>query len=96
MHGTLKTTGDIYCGKKTTIHGNISAGGDVKIEDKTKIAGNIDAAKIFLSKNSVVNGELFAKNGISFLKSSKKDAQEKIQRFENETDIVDEVDDLLE
>ena len=96
MHGTLKSTGDVYCGKKTTIHGNISSGGDVKIEDKTKIAGDINAAKIFLAKNSVVDGELFAKNGISFHSSSKKDAQEKIQRFENETDIVDEVNDMLE
>ncbi len=96
IHGTLKSTGDVYCGKKTTIHGNVNSGGDVKIEDKTKIAGNINAAKIFLSKNSVISGELFAKNGISFMNSSKKDAQEKIQRFENETDIVDEVDDMLE
>jgi len=96
MHGTLKSTGDVYCGKKTTIHGNINSGGDVKIEDKTKIAGNINAAKIFLSKNSIVNGELFAKEGISFMKPSKLDAEEKIERFENETDIVDGVDNLLE
>ena len=96
MHGTLKSTGDVYCGKKTTIHGNITSGGDVKIEDKTKIAGDINAAKIFLAKNSVIGGELFAKNGISFFNSSDKNAQEKIKRFENETDIVDEVDDMLE
>jgi len=96
IHGTLKSTGDVYCGKKTIVHGSIISGGDVKIADKTKIAGDINAAKIFLSKNSIVNGELFAKNGISFMKPSKLEAEEKIERFENETDIVDGVDDLLE
>jgi len=96
IYGTLKSSGDVYCGKKTTINGNIDSTGDTKIEDKTKIAGDINAAKIFLSKNSVISGELFAKNGISFMSSSEKDAQDKIERFENETDIVDEVDDLLE
>jgi len=96
MHGTLKSTGDVFCGKKTIVHGNIDSNGNVRIEDKTKIAGNISGEKIYLSKTSTINGELYAKNGISFMTPSLTQAEEKIQRFKNDADIVDEVDDLLE
>ena len=44
----------------------------------------------------MVNGELFAKNGISFMTSSMSDAEDKIKRFETDTDVVDEVEDILE
>lgn len=96
FHGSLKATGDIYCDKKVKIHGNVDSSGDVKIEDETNIAGKISAEKIFLSKTSSVNGELFAKNGISFKSPSKIQAEEKVERFEKDTDIIDEVDNLLE
>jgi predicted acyltransferase (DUF342 family) len=96
VHGSLKSTGDIFCDKKVKIHGNIDSGGDVKIEEETNIAGKISAEKIFLTKTSSVNGELFAKNGISFKSPSKIHAEEKVERFEKDTDIVDEVDNLLE
>jgi predicted acyltransferase (DUF342 family) len=96
FHGSLKATGDIFCDKKVKIHGNIDSAGDVKIDDETNIAGKISAEKIFLSKTSSVNGELFAKNGISFKSPSKIQAEEKVERFDKDTDIVDEVDRLLE
>ena len=96
IHGTLKSTGDVYCGKKTTIHGNITSDGDVKIDDKSQIAGNISGNKIYMSKTSSINGELFAKKGISFMAPSKLETEEKIKRFETDTDIVDEVKDMLE
>ena len=70
--------------------------GDVKIDDDSYVAGKISGNKIFLSKESTVNGELFAKNGISFNKASKVQTEEKVERFEKDTDIVDEVDSLLE
>jgi predicted acyltransferase (DUF342 family) len=96
FYGSLKATGDIYCDTKVKIHGNIDSSGDVKIEDETNIAGKISAEKIFLSKTSSVTGELFAKNGISFKSPSKIQAEEKVERFEKDTDIIDEVDNLLE
>ena len=96
FHGSLKATGDIFCDKKVKIHGNIDSLGDVKIEDETNIAGKISAGKIYLTKSSIVSGELFAKKGISFESSSKIQAKEKVERFEKNTDIIDEVDDLLE
>jgi predicted acyltransferase (DUF342 family) len=92
----LEKTGIVFCQKKVKIHGNIDSSGDVKIEDETNIAGKISAEKIFLSKTSIINGELFAKNGISFKSPSKIQAEEKVERFEKDTDIVDEVDSLLE
>jgi len=96
VYGTLKSTGDVFCGKKSTIQGNIDSNGDIRVEDKVKIAGNINGNKIFLSKNATVNGELFAKEGISFMSASEKEAEEKIIRFKNDADIVDEVENMLE
>lgn len=96
IHGTLKSTGDVFCGKKTTIQGNINSNGDVRIEEKAHIAGNISGGKIYLSKTASVNGELFAKKGISFMAPSKVEAEEKVKRFETDADVVDEVKDMLE
>jgi predicted acyltransferase (DUF342 family) len=96
IYGTLKTTGDIFCGKKSIIHGNLDSNGDIRVEEKSKVGGNIKGDKIFLSKSASLNGELFAKGSISFFTDSKKSAEEKIERFDKDTDIVDEVKDMLE
>lgn len=96
MHGTLKTSGDVFCNDHVTIHGNIDSNGDVRVEENSKIAGNISGGKIFLAKTAAVNGELFAKNGISFTNPNKVRTEEKVKRFETDTDIVDEVEDMLE
>ena len=96
IHGTLKSSGDVFCGKKTSIQGNINSDGDVRVEDNVSIAGNIVGDKIYLSKTAVVNGELFAKNGTSFMTPSKEETEEKVERFKTDTDIIDEVGDMLE
>lgn len=96
VHGSLKNTGDVYCGKKSQIKGNIESSGDVKIEEKSEISGNISAEKIYLSKKAHVENELFATKGISFISSSKLKTEEKINRFEKNVDIVDEVEQILE
>lgn len=96
LHGTLKSTGNVFCGKKTIIKGNIESIGDVRIEDNVNVEGNIAGDKIYLSKLASVNGELFAKNGISFMNPTKNEAEEKIERFKTDTDIVDEVKGMLE
>ena len=96
IYGTIKSTGDVFCGKKTIIQGNIDSNGDVRISEKAHIAGNVSAGKIYLSKTASVNGELFAKKGISFMSSSSPKAEEKVKRFGTDTDIVDEVKDMLE
>ena len=95
IHGTLKSSGDVFCGKKTSIQGNINSNGDVRVEDKVSIAGNIVGDKIYLSKTAVVNGELFAKNGVSFMTPSEEETEEKVERFKTDTDIIDEVGDML-
>ncbi len=96
IHGSLKSTGNVFCDKKTVIHGNIEAEGDVKIEDKSKVSGSISGNKIYLSKEASVDGELFAKNGVSFITDTEVVTKDKIKRFETNTDIVDEVETLLE
>ncbi len=94
--GTIRTTGDFFCGEKTKVEGNINSDKDVKIEDKSEILGNIKAEKIYLSKKANVNGELLAKKGVSFTNNKKTRSDEKVKRFENNADVVDEVEDILE
>lgn len=96
IHGTLKSTGDVFCGENVNVQGNIDSDGEVRIEGKVNVAGNISAEKILLSKKTTVNGTLLAKNGITFIKSSKQDSEDKVRRFESNADIVDEVDEMLE
>jgi len=96
IHGTLKTTGNVVCNKETNIKGNINSDGEVTLEEKTIIAGDISADKIFMSKDAVVNNTLYAKNGISFTTPSTIKLEEKVNRFEKNVDIVDEVESILE
>lgn len=96
VHGSIVSTGDFFCGKNTVINGNIEANGNVKIEEKASIFGNISGNKIFLSKNASINGELFAKEGVSFITPTKIKMDEKIQRFETQANVVDEVKNILE
>ena len=39
---------------------------------------------------------LHAKEGVSFTSPSKIKAEDKVKRFEGDTDVVDEVEDMLE
>ena len=96
VHGSIISTGDFYCGKNTAVNGNIVSNNNVKIEEKSSIAGNISGNKIFLSKTASINGELFAKEGVSFISPSKIKMDEKVKRFETEANIVDEVKNILE
>lgn len=96
VYGTLNSTGDIFCGKKVKIHGNIVSNSDVNVGKNTHVIGDVSADKIILSKTATVQGTLLAKNGISFIDSSKEEATEKIKRFESDADVVDEVKELLE
>ena len=96
IHGTLKSTGDIFCGENVSIQGNIDSNGDIEIDEKTQIVGNVSGNKIYLSKSASVNGILQAKNGVSFTVPSESKTEEKVKRFENDTDIVDEIDRMLE
>jgi predicted acyltransferase (DUF342 family) len=94
--GTLKATGNIFVGKKVKIHGNIHSTGVVNITEQVEIIGNVSGEEIFLSKTASIQGTLHAKKGISFLDMIKEQATEKVKRFENDVDVVDEVKEMLE
>ncbi|MDH7517332.1 MAG: polymer-forming cytoskeletal protein [Candidatus Thermoplasmatota archaeon] len=96
VYGSLKSVGDVYCGKNVVVHGNIDTNGEIKIDEKTCVAGDVSADKIFLSKTASVNGTLLAKNGVSFTADIGVDIKEKIERYEKNADIVDEIDKILE
>ncbi|DAC72996.1 MAG TPA: acyltransferase [Thermoplasmata archaeon] len=94
--GTLKATGNVFVGKKVKIHGNINSIGAVNIAEHVEIIGDVFGEEILLSKTASIQGTLHAKKGISFLDMIKEQATEKIKRFENDVDVVDEVKEMLE
>lgn len=96
IFGAVKSTGNIYIGKKVKIHGNITSTALVNITDHVHIIGDIDAEEILLSKTASIQGTILAKKGISFVDIAKEIASEKITRFDNDVDMVDEVKDMLE
>ncbi|MCU0851186.1 MAG: polymer-forming cytoskeletal protein [Candidatus Thermoplasmatota archaeon] len=96
IFGTLKATGNVYIGKTVKIHGNITALGIVTITEQADIVGNISAEEISLSKNASIQGTFHAKKSIAFVDTAKEQATEKVKRFENDVDVVDEVKELLE
>ncbi|MFW6120593.1 MAG: polymer-forming cytoskeletal protein [Petrotogales bacterium] len=96
VFGTLNSKGDIICGKKVKVHGNVTADGEVNIGGHTHVVGNVSGDKIYLSNTATVQGTLLAKNGISFIDSSKKNTMDKVKRFGSNADVVDEVKEMLE
>ncbi|MBN2603399.1 MAG: polymer-forming cytoskeletal protein [Candidatus Thermoplasmatota archaeon] len=96
INGTIKSTGNTFFGKNVDVQGNIEAVGEIKIDEKSKIVGNISGGKIYLSKKASVQGMLFAKDGVSFTDPSVLEAEEKVNRFESNLGIVDEVNNILE
>jgi len=96
IFGTLKATGNVYMGKKVKIHGNVNSMGTVNITEQVEIFGNVSGEEIFLSKIASVQGTLLGRRGISFQDVLKEQATEKVKRFENDIDVVDEVKEMLE
>jgi len=97
IFGSIKSSGDVYLGKETMVEGNISSEGEVKIEDKVVVNGNIYASRVILSKSASIKGTLFAREGVSFIQPSlHKKMKEKVKRFENNIDVVDEIEEMLE
>ena len=96
IKGTIRATGDIFSGKKTKIEGNIESEGDIKIEDESNISGDISSDNINLSKKANVKGKLIEKKSTSFTTEKKSTSNKKVKRFENDTDVVDEVENMLE
>jgi len=96
IFGTLKATGNVIIGKKVKIHGNITSIGVVNITEQVEIFGNVSGEEIFLSKTASVQGTILGKKGISFQDVLKEQATEKVIRFENDVDVVDEVKEMLE
>lgn len=96
IYGSLTSTSNVYCGKNVKIHGNIKCSETITLAEKTHVLGDVSAGKASISKTSTIEGTLVAPQGVSFVDSSKINATEKIMRFENDADIVDEVKEMLE
>lgn len=96
IHGSLSSKGTITIGKKVEIHGSLFSQGDVYLGEECMVHGNITAERLFLPKNSMVEGTIFAEKGVTFSAVKKKGLDEKLERFEVGADVVDEVEHMLE
>jgi predicted acyltransferase (DUF342 family) len=96
IFGSLKANGNVNIGKKVKIHGNIISTSIVNITEQVEIFGNVSGEEILLSKNASIQGTILGRKGISFQDVQKEQATEKVKRFENDIDFVDEVKELLE
>jgi predicted acyltransferase (DUF342 family) len=96
IFGTLRAIGNVHIGKKVKIHGNVTSTVSVNITEQVEIFGNVSGEEIFLSKTASVQGTLLGRRGISFQDVLKEQATEKVKRFENDIDVVDEVKEMLE
>ena len=94
--GSLSATKNVFCGKKVKIQGNISSDGEVHICEGATVGGDVSGEKILLAKTAAVQGTLIAKEGVTFVDASQEEATEKVKRFENDADIVDEMKGMLE
>ncbi len=96
ISGSLSCTGDMYCGKNVVIQGNITTEKTLYLNDKVTVHGNISAERVEIAKSAVVKGTIHAKKGVTFIDPSADEATRKVKRFEADTDVVDEVKELLE
>jgi len=96
VYGSITTTHEVYCGKNVTIHGAVTAQGNVHLDENCHVIGNVKGDTIMLSKSTIIEGTLHAKQGTSFFDAKKEKAKEKVKRFETNTDVVDEVQEMLE
>jgi len=96
VYGSIHTTGDIYCGKNVVIHGAISTTGNIHLSESCHVIGEVKGDAITLSKSATIEGTLHAKQGTTFTDAKKEQAKEKVTRFETNTDIVDEMQEMLE
>jgi len=111
ISGNHTVKGNVYVASGSTIHGSLKATGTVVIENDVNIVGNIEgkSVRIGLStvggsvsgtiisifKNADIAGTVNATEGIQFFDETKKKMDAKLQRFEEDMDVVDEVSEML-
>lgn len=96
VHGSLSSTGDVSIGKQVRVEGDIHAKGDITVAGKSHVVGDMHGSTIQLSKDAVVDGTIKAKEGVSFESKARKNAKEKVKRFEENVDVAEEVGEMLE
>jgi predicted acyltransferase (DUF342 family) len=93
VHGSLKATGTVIIDNDVTIAGNVE-GKSVTIGLST-IHGNVCGTTISIFKNADIEGKVNASDGVLFYDEKTKRMAAKLQRFEKEVDVVDEVSEML-
>lgn len=66
------------------------------IAEQVTIIGNVTGDDIILSKTASIQGTILGKKGMLFQDALMEQATEKVKRFENDVDVVDEVKEMLE
>ncbi len=93
VYGSLKASGNITLKNNVRVEGNME-GVLIKI-GLCNVAGDIDGKKVEIFKNANVAGTVKAAEGIEFFDGKRKKMKNKVERFKERVDIVDEVAELL-
>jgi len=96
IKGCLFADDEIYLGKNIKLDGSLRAQKTVRIDEHTEIHGNIKAQKIFLSKTVITTGTLYSDEGTTFIEPYDYPADESLQRFEEDIDYIELINDQLE
>jgi len=111
VSGNHTVKGNVYVASGSTVHGSLKATGTVVIDNDVNIAGNVEGKSVTIGlstiggnvsgtivsifKNADITGTVNATEGIQFFDEKKKEMAAKLQRFEEDMDVVDEVSELL-
>ncbi len=95
IYGAIRANGKIIIEKGAIIEGNIECDDEIKL-GKCRIGGDIRGKRIEIFRGAIINGTVNATEGIKFITKKSKEMEEKVKRFEDNVDIVDEIADMLE
>ena len=109
--GNHTVKGNVYVGPGATVHGSLKATGTIIIDNDVTIAGSVEGkavtvglstihgdvrgTTISIFKNADIAGKVSATDGVLFYDERTKRMATKLQRFEKEVDVADEISEML-
>ncbi|PKK85234.1 MAG: acyltransferase [Thermoplasmata archaeon HGW-Thermoplasmata-1] len=95
IYGALRSSDEMVINDEVEIQGSVGAGGEIRLGAGCKILGNLSGKSIQMFQNAMVEGTINAEEGIRFCTEKSEEMKEKVERFENDVAMVEDVMDLL-
>jgi len=94
VHGAMRVTGKMTAEKDVSIEGDVESDEVIEL-GKCRVGGDLVASKIVMTPGTVVNGVMHATEGIQFRTRRIREMEDKVKRFKDNVDRVDEIAELL-